>query len=281
MKIRSFCLASLVIFSFSLTWAYLPPAKMILEKAIEKNGKPLASIDQEVSIHIGADVYSFREVWLIDSDKNMKVTITGLNELKDKLMIQYLYTGQKKWIHENGKEKTTQNISNDLFERFFYVRSPDELAEYLSAYNMAPKGFFSKKNYTVTKGEFSYDAEPFVKLSRAGGGVSYLFALSNTPSSAIWFEQDRFVIRRILLPSTAELAVDNYQTYEPSFHVGKSKRLSWSGYKAEMKVNSVAKRDNKALAGLQPASLEVSTPLENLRSLKGGEVLIEFFSRFR
>lgn len=278
-------IASLAILFLSASaLAYVPSARMIVDKMVAHNGKPLVSIEQDVQILAGAETLSFHETWLIDSDKNLKVTVTGLGPLKDKFRVQYLYTANQKWVHEAGKEKTNQTISNDFMDRLFFVRSGEELAEYMIRLKFAPAGFYTKKPYTVSRGTFIYEPEPFLKLARQGGRITYNFTENYTgieKSSGLWVEQDRFVIRKVRMPSMAELYADDYAVYDNNLHLAKAKQYSWSGYRAQVKVTAVNARDNKALAGLQPSSVEQSYSLETLKSYPAGAAAVEFYSRFR
>lgn len=283
-QIKNVFLFSVLFFVGTPILAYVPSARMIVEKMVAHNGKPLVSIEQDVQLFAGAETLSFHESWLVDSDKNLKVTVTGLGALKDKFRIQYLYTANQKWFHESGKEKTNQMISNDFMDRLFFIRSGEELAEYMVRLQFAPQGFYTKKPYSVSKGTFIYAPEPFLKLARQGGRITYNFTENYTgieKASGLWVEQDRFVIRKIRMPSLAELYADDYNVYDSNFHFPRAKQYNWSGYRAQVKVTAVNTRDNKALVGLQPANVESSYSLETLKSYPAGAAAIEFYSRFR
>ncbi|MBX3041794.1 MAG: hypothetical protein KF789_13895, partial [Bdellovibrionaceae bacterium] len=102
--------------------AYIPPTRMIIERTAENAGSGSYTIEQEVQFSNGTDVLTLRETWEIDRGQAMKVTISGVRDLKDKLRAQVLYAGGQKWSLSTSGKRESSKIPMDFTERLFHWR---------------------------------------------------------------------------------------------------------------------------------------------------------------
>jgi hypothetical protein len=210
---------TIVQFYSSLTLAYILPIETILNKTTAQAGYGIISIEQDVIFKDGSKEYVIREQWLIEGDKNLKLTAFGVGELKDLFKAHYLYNNKSK-TQIVGKNKFVNEISRDFFEKFLVIKSSDSYRSYLKDLNITSK----------------------VRLSRAGGSICFAIGDASTKqalSPQIWIDQDFFRLKKIRLPSEAEIEFTDYNEYG-DLNYPLFKQVDWAGKTINIKVTKVS-----------------------------------------
>jgi hypothetical protein len=269
----------------TVSWGALPPTRMILQKTSENAGSGLYAIEQEVQFSSGESTMTLRETWLIENERAMRLTVTGDKELGAGFKLQFVYNGGQKWSLVSNSRKN-EKISSDFIERFFHYRNPENLAQNLVLLKILPADGFQKRPVGRVGTDFKYQAEPWLRYSRTGGVVNYAFGIPANPNQdlsnpGLWVEQDRFVIRKLRLPSQAEVSADNYSEFSKGLSLPRMRTLRWGSHTATIRLISVAARPATASNQVQPQSLDINTTLEGLKGQPAYESVTEFYSRFR
>lgn len=265
--------------------AYILPTRTILQKTSENAGSGIYAVEQEVQFANGEDTLHLKETWLIDSDRTMRLTVTGSKELQNTFKLQFIYTGGQRWSQVNNNRKADK-LSEDFLEKFLNFRNPENLAASLTHYKMMPSGAFNKKAQAKTSAEYKHEPESWVRYSRTGGVPNYALGIatpvdqdSNNPG--IWIEQDQFVVRKIRLPSQVEMTADNYNQFAKGLYYPRARTIRWGNNTVNIRLISVSARPNTAVSFFQPTSLDSNLKLDGLEKMPAKEAVIEFYSRYR
>ncbi len=265
------------------SFAYIPPTRMILERASENSGSGVYAIEQEVQFSNAQDSLFLKETWLIESDQSMRLMVTGTKDLKDQIKMQYVYAGGLRWSLASGRE--SQRLSEDFLEKYFHLRTMDRLASTLMQIKILPPTAISKKPLPKTVDGFKNEPEDFVRLSRAGGAVSYAYGVPSpvegSENPGIWIEQDQFYIRKLRLPNQVEITADNYNSYSRGLSLPKIRTIRWGQNTVTIRLISVSAKPANVSGQLQPNSLDMPIKLDGLNNLPAKDVVTEFYSRFR
>ncbi|MBL7544729.1 MAG: hypothetical protein JNL11_13010 [Bdellovibrionaceae bacterium] len=257
-----------------IAFAYIPPLRMILERTSENAGAGVYAIETEVLLTDGANESSVKESWLVENERTLRLTVTGLKELKG-LKLTYLYENGLKWALK-AQKRESQPIPEDFVERWHHIRNADALSNFLIASHLIPEFKKEKQSRTVFE-------ESLLRLSRSQGVVNY--AIGETSKTAltpkIWIEQDFFVIRKIRLPSQAELEFDNYKSYSKGLYYPKQKSIRWNQNKVSINTLSVVPKSGNLNAQFNPKNLEIQNQSEILYGHPLKTLLEEFYTRFR
>jgi len=279
MIIKAFLLLLTPVFAF----AYIPPARMILQRTAENSGSGIYAIEQEVQFNNVQDSLFLKETWIIENDRTMRVTVTGTKELKDQIKLQFIYAGGQRWSQNTARE--SRRISEDFLEKYFNFRSTDQLGATLMQLKILPTTAFAKKPIPKNLDNLKYEPDDFVRLSRAGGVPNYAFG---TPSPAdngvnpgIWIEQDQFLVRKLRLPSQVEVTADNYNQYARGMNYPKVRTIRWGQNTVTIRLIGVTSRPANTANAFQPTSLDTSTKLDGLNNQPARDAVIDFYSRFR
>lgn len=266
-------LLTILLFS-AFAFAYIPPMRMILERTSENAGSGIYAIETELLFTDGANEASVKESWLVENERTLRLTVTGLKELKG-LKLTYLYENGLKWALK-AQKKESQPIPVDFVERWHHIRNPDALSSFLVTSNLIPDFKKEKQSRAVFE-------EAVLKLSRSQGVVNYSIGETSKNSLAprIWIEQDFFVIRKIRLPSQAELEFDNYKSYSKGLNYPKQKSIRWNQNKVAINTMSVVPKSGNLNAQFDPKSLESNNQSEVLYNHPLKSLLEEFYTRFR
>ncbi len=248
--------------TFSLfSYGFILPLDLILEKNVAINGTQIIAIEQDIFFKEGIQELGIHESWLIEGDKNLKLVATGLGELKDSVKVVAVYNGKSRTTMV-GKNRITDLAAPDFFERYLSVRA---VASY--------------KNYLSELG-----VEPTVRLSRADGGIAFAVGQPSTATSRkpqLWFLQDSFQLRKMRLPSEAEVSFSDFVTVNPKLDYPKKKVVEWAGKSVTIKVKSINDKPKVNISQFYPQNLDM--PSELLVSSKGplGALIEDFYKRFR
>ena len=282
---KKIILASTLLLTPMLASAFIPPTRTILQKTTENAGSGIYAIEQEVQFANGDDTIHLRETWLIDSDRTMRVTVTGTKELQNSFRLQFLYTGGQRWTVVNNNRKS-EKAPEDFLEKYLNFRNPEIFANSLAHMKILPTGAFNKKPLGRTGNDYKYEPESWVRYSRTGGVPNYAFGTptpvdekSNLPG--LWIEQDQFVVRKIRLPSQVEMTADNYNQFAKGLNYPRARTIRWGNNTVTIRLISASVRPATAINQLQPNSLDVNMKVDGLEKLPAKDAIIEFYSRFR
>lgn len=271
-------------FAPQICLAYIMPTRTILSKTSEKAGSGAYSIDQEVQFANGDETISLRETWIIEDERNMRLTVTGTKELQGQFSLQFLYKNGQKISLQGGSQKT-EKVPEDFLERFFNFRKSESFASVLTYFKIIPPNALKKKVYAKAA-DFKYEAEPWVRYSRAGGVVNYAFGNPTPPNEergypGIWIEQDHFVIRKLRLPSQVEIVADNYGEFSRDLFYPRSRTVRWGNNAVNIRLLTVSGKPANVAKLMQPASLNVPNNWNGISGMPVRDVITEFYTRFR
>lgn len=265
--------------------AYILPTRVILDKTADNAGRGIYAIEQEVQFANGADNLSLKETWLIENDHTMRLTVTGTKELQSTVRLQFVYNNGQRYDLPGGKVHA-QKVSPDFMEKYFNFRNGEQLGQALVNLKLIPASALSRPPVPKKGDDFKYQPEPFVRLSRTGGVVNYAFGVptpvdqqENNPG--LWIEQDQFVIRKIRLPSQAEMTADNYSQFAHGLSYPRDRVIRWDNNSVNIRLISASARTGNANSLFQPSSLDVPVKLDGLNGQPARDAVIQFYSRFR
>ncbi len=244
--------------------AYIPPTRLILSKVSDNSGKSGYEIVKEVRINSSVPV-TFREVWQVDNERTLKVSVTPMDNPSASLHILYV-GGQKIVLTEKGRETT--KMPTELTERIFHFRTMENLAAYLSNLQIL----------THSTGQLD-----LARLNRAQGVVNYgLGKKSDSDAGSLhpylWIEQDRFVIRKLRYESGVELTADQFVVHPKGLTHPEVMNLTWNKQSARIKTLSVTAK-KWTPQNFQANSIQSSQSF--LQSSLADPVVQEFYTRFR
>lgn len=253
------------VFSFSLlgslSYGYILPLDVVLNKSVLNSGNQIFTVEQDVIFTFDAEDFIIHETWLIEGDKNLKLTAVGAGPLKDLFRLVTIYNSKSKTTLF-GKTKQTVLTNSDFFERYISIRSVDSFRNYLSLLSV----------------------EPSIRLSRAGGTTAFAIGEPSTTSLGkpqFWIDQNSFQIRKIRFLSESETSFEDYAIFGKTIYYPKTKKISWGQQNVTIKVRQVSLKTAANLASFYPQKLD--QPSEITLSSKGniGVVIQDFYKRFR
>lgn len=268
-----------------LASAYIIPTRMILQRTSENAGSGIYAIEQEVQFANGDDTLHLKETWLIDSDRTMRLTVTGPKDLQNNFKIQFVYAGGQRWSIVNGNRKSDR-VSDDFLEKFLNFRSAEIFATALAHNKIIPSTAFNKKPVGKAGADIKYEPESWVRYSRTGGVPNYALGIA-TPTDqdagnpGLWIEQDQFLIRKLRLPSQVEMTADNYNQFAKGLYYPRNRTIRWGNNTVNIRLISVSARPANSVNLFQPSSLDSALKLEGLDRMPAKEAVVEFYSRYR
>nr|BFD61195.1 hypothetical protein CKG001_33020 [Bdellovibrio sp. CKG001]BFD68867.1 hypothetical protein HAGR004_38890 [Bdellovibrio sp. HAGR004] len=269
----------------ALAVAYILPTRTILQKTSENAGSGIYAIEQEVQFTSGEETVMVKETWLVDSDRTMRLTVTGGKDLQSSFKLQFLYNGGQKWSMVDGQRKG-EKLPEEFLERFLNMRNPEIFANALAHFKIVPTNAFHKKPLPKTANEIKHEPEHWVRLSRTGGVVNYALG-APTPveqeagSPGIWIQQDEFVVRKLRLPSQVEMSANNYNNFARGLSYPRSRTIRWGNNTVTIRLISASARPQTAVALFQPSSLDTNLKWDGIADLPAKDVITEFYKRFR
>lgn len=224
---RFFILFFTLIFVSVSTFAYIPSADFIFSKVVRNAGNGIYQVKQEVNFPTATRNITVTETWWIQNDDLMFMKAEG------PLFTQYfLYKkGRKYFFSPNGGLQSSA-IPSDFHEGFFFKRSSQDLKETLVSKKILPAQTFKKRPIIKTPQDIKTIAtinEPYLKLSRLGGTVSFVlgYAAQEEGAPGIWIDQDKFTIKKLKLPSKSEMSADSFADLSKNLMYPKSQKISW------------------------------------------------------
>jgi hypothetical protein len=266
-----------------VSFAYIPPTKMILHKVTENSGAGPYAIEQLVEFSQGLDPLMVRENWVIENDHSMRLTVTGEKSLKNSLKLQFVYAGAQRWAIENGT-RTASAISREQLQRFFHFKNTEALASFLLKEQILPNNYLVRKTLPAKSSEIMFQPESWVRLARLGGVVNWAFGSPSSDTElmpGLWIEQDQFVIRKIRLGTQAEITAEGYKEFSKGLLYPEKQSIKWNNNSVSIRLVSVKSLQAKSFQSIQPSSLDNQNHTEGLNQNPSQTAVTEFYSRFR
>lgn len=244
----------------SLSFSYIPPIGFILEKSAKTTGKEIFSIDQDVIFNVLGEEVIIKENWLVEGDKNLKLSAYGQGSLKQNVSIHTVYNSKVK-TQFLGSTRQSVALTTDFFQKYFFIRSAGSFTSYLSDLSILPE----------------------VRLSRVDGRIGYAIGKPTETRyhPQIWIDQEEFMVRKIRLPSETEVELSDFHEVKPGFQIARTQKITWGGVTATVKVMKVTPKPKESLNAFYPQYLDTPTVLNFTEASAMTEVITNFYKRFR
>ena len=208
---------TLILTKVQLANAYVPNLDFILNKTTSTTGRQILSIDQDVIFKIGSEETIIQENWLIEGDKNLKLSANGTGFFKSGIDLNYLYNGKTK-TSITGKNKIATTLNTDFYQKYLFIRSSDAFKTHLKELGISQQ----------------------IRLSRADGRVC--FALGEPSDKKLnpqlWIDQEEFIIRKIRLPSEVEVELSDITQINKDLAIAKTQTIHWAGLQITIKIKN-------------------------------------------
>ncbi len=274
-----FIVGLFILFNCITSFAYIPSSEFILDRASKKGGRGSYKLSTELSFQ-GEDQSSvIKETWYIKDGNNLFLDIRGKTFQKF-----ILYKGSQKFYIDDSKQIHSAALPADFYENIFFQRDLNTLRRELIAKKLLP----ARALHVLPKPKTLKDVKPlnenFVHLFRNRGVINYVFGEFEEPNDkgpGIWIEQDKFVIRKIRLPSEAEISADDVSDFSQGLAFPKSMHVNWGNQSAQIELlradSTIFKEEVFSLNYLKAAaekSVAVTDPAVK-------KAIDEFYTRFR
>lgn len=264
----------------SSVYAYILPLEIILAKTAELAGSSIIAVKQDVIFKEDDKEFIVKEEWLIEGDKNLRVTATGVGELAGLFNIHYLYNNKKR-TQIIGKNKVVTETTREFFNKLLATKSVDSYRAHLGELGISSKIRLSR----------ACGAVAFAIGEVSGGTVSDGDSTRSLPPQ-IWIDQDSFRLSKIRFPNNrqdeveAEAVVEfsDYKEYGKEYetvHYPSTSVVNWAHKTAVIKVKDVSIQPKDSIKNFYPKALEVSSEILLQDKAAVGEKIADFYKRFR
>ncbi len=279
-------LITLLTFTALFAEAYIPSARMILDRVADNSLKTPLLVEQEVTLSTSEQSVSVKEQWLFESENSMRLIVKGDKDLKDQIVFQSLYSDSQKTSSVSGYLQT-RKLSRTLFEKIFFIKTAENLMRFLVQQGIVTDEIFRSQNFKRLPGNagFQYQPETFLRLGRIGGGVAYVFG--PTPKGegvgpGFWVEQDQFNILKLRSSTGEEFRAEKPTTFSRGARWPKEINFSWgagqTSAQGQVQVTNVRIADS-AQKQIFQKNVDKRTP--DFERSTSKYLLEEFYQRFR
>jgi hypothetical protein len=264
--------------------AYVPSSRMILDKVVENALKTPLYVEQEVNISSAQGSVSLKEQWLYENENAIRLIVKGGKDLQAHIQFQVHFSESQRTSSITGSALTSR-LNHPLFEKIFFIKNTESLMRLLVQHEIVTNEIFNSQIFKKIPGNngFQYQPEPFVRLSRLGGKVAYIFGpapIEDKLTPGFWVEQDLFQILKIRNSQGEEFRLDKMVTFNRGARWAKELQLTWGTPTVTAQIQTVAVRTADAnLKQLFQKRIEKRT-LE-FEKHPGKNLVEEFYSRFR
>jgi hypothetical protein len=288
MCLRVWISLCVILFAAISAHAYIPPYWMIMSRTADNHGKSSYLINQDIVFSHGDEALVVNERWTILNENSMRVEVTGKQQLRDKIRITYIYHNNKRYFLDETGARKSEKIPADFFEPYFHFRLSKNIKPLLVSQNIAPAVSLKSEPHRYSAKNPTPTLEPYVRLARSGGVVTYAIGnptpvSSETASPGLWIEQDQFVIRKIRLPSALEVVAQNYTSYSQGLWLPQVRHVSWGNQTAQVQlvgVNSIS-QGPKLKSSLEPSALTDTKEPVQPSQWPEDTIIREFYTRMR
>ena len=267
--------------SLTFTHASVPEYGTIASRTADNHGRGAYQIEQEVSLKKDAETYVIKETWTVLGEGNLRVTLEGRGPLRGLAQGTIVYDGGTRAVTEGGQTVRSARLGDDWLEPLFHFRYSKWFRNRLVQLKIAPAESLEDRPPLNAEGDPGYVRPGFLRLSRAGGAVCYAVGLPPevNAGSAVWIEQDEFVVRKIQGASGVVVHADEYFK-EGSFHVPRKRTYAFAGFEVQVQTLGVKPLGKLTSADprFRPSAL---SPQRDALKLPDVDGLREFYSRFR
>jgi hypothetical protein len=241
-------------------FSYIPNLDFILKKNVATTGRQIVSIEQDVIFNIGSETATVKETWLIEGDKNLKLVARGQGELNQNINLHYLYNGKNR-ISVTGKNKNASSLTHDFFQRLLFIRSANTFKNYIHELG-------------INEG---------TRLSRTDGRIAFAIGEPSTEvlKPQIWIDQEDFAIRKIRLPSEADISLSDISQVSKDLWVAKSQKISWANFTVQVKVKKISAKTTATLNQFYPQNLDQPSEFSFSNRNDMNDIIDQFYKRFR
>jgi len=267
--------------AFERAHAYIPRTKTILERTTKNHGRGLYQIQLELLFRTDNGNSTITETWLVEHGESLYLQAAGSN-----FSYTATYKGKQKFfVDENGSERA-QKLSSEFFEGLFHYRSAESLGQAFVQLGALPSKALNFAKINSLK-DAHYPREPFIRLARTGGTISYTFGKptpnGSPPFPGVWIQQDQFTLKKIRLPGQSEVISDDYNEFRHNLHYPRSRSVLWGGKSVNIRTLRVipvsATQENKNKLSAQYLK---SQPASSLKARLGNNPFIkDFYQRYR
>jgi hypothetical protein len=284
--------------------AYIPSAKTILTRTAKNGGKGSFLIEQDVIFRSAAETVSLRERWTVVNGDWMRLLVTTsassaalaapgsiASPMAARLDIIY-QNGRKTYPQPESGKFVTSGYSAEFFEPFSFLKSYRGYADALTRYKILSPGALRDRPLIKSLVNYKVPSEPFVRLARQAGSISWVFgdptptsAAGQSANPALWIEQDSFQVRKLRLPvgansTQAEVGFENISHFSNGLSLARERNLTWGNNSVTIKIVSAKSvSESSASSTAQPGSLKEAEA--KAAKLPDVAVVREFYARFR
>lgn len=250
---------TMVLGFYNFSYGFVLPLQTAMKKSVALSGNQIFSVEQDVIFKGDVEDVVIKESWLIEGDKNLVLTATGQGSLKDLFRLVVVYNSKNKTTMV-GKNRLSEPVNLDFFERYLSIRSVASFAGYLNDLSIA-------KN---------------IRLSRVSGAPALAIGepSTNILKPQIWLDQDTFQIRKIRFPTETEVSFEDYLAYDKVWYP-KTKVVNWGNKSATIRVRQVSTKVKATLANFYPQKLDQPSEINLANKGQLGLTIQEFYTRFR
>ncbi len=249
-------------------WTYILPLDFVVKKTVSHSNKQIVSIEQEVTFKSRTEPTEIKiaESWLIEGDKNLKVSANGLGIYKENIRFNSLINNKTK-TQMIGKTKTSLQRADDFYLHLAFARSSERFLDDLKSMGIPMQTRLSRADgyIAIAIGEASKDEKVFPQ---------------------VWIDQDQFLIRKIRMPSGTEITLSNYVKINPDtdqeFWIAKKHVIKWGQEEVIVEVKNISTKTTATLQSFYPKNLDTPSELTFTSNQSGLTQIVEdFYSRFR
>ncbi len=282
-KIFAQTTAVVALFAATTAHAYIPTSQTILSRLARNDGKGVYSIEQEVVFRTETEPLVVHEHWLVENGESMRLTVTPVKGSQDTWKFETVYMDGKKYFRNADGRLMSQVYGHEFIEAFWHFRSARSLLDALLKHHLVPAHF--GREHKIGKLEnYHYTPDPDINLVRSNGVVSW-FLGEPTPASAekanpgIWIEQDAFLLRRLRLPSQAEVTADRFVPTSGGLKFPHERTVTWDTNSVSIRTISVKGAHESSAKQLDPNKIGLGE--KSVLRLPEVPQMKEFYSRFR
>lgn len=294
--------------------AAIPHSRTILSRLARNNGRGVYVVEQELRFS-GAEGIVLKEKWLVQNAESMRLIVTGTSPGEYRFDVLYrdrhrsssspLALVANESASEPSKKIRVQPVPRDFFEPYLYFRTTAKYLEYFVKAKILPPSALRDRPRIGNINTYKPVEEKGVRLGKTAGIVAWVFGEptpvgSNVDYPGAWIEQDAFLLRKVRLPSQAEMILSEHTAGKGGIHLPHEQSISWTKNGLSASTNSVSTQQPGADAAMAVTikvlsvkqypdkSLESQflassiTPQElQAAKLPDANIVREFYTRFR
>jgi hypothetical protein len=223
--------------------AYVPSSQFIFNRVTSIHGKGAYSIEDEVSLHEGNDTLTLKENWIVIDGGEMRVAADGGGAR----IFRVTKKGRDFWVDSGGSERSEEIAVGNVMRPLLTRSSAEEKKIFVNWGILPPEVLRDKKAPPKDIKEYSLAVDPFVRLGRVGGTITYTYGKPSPPEGAalpgLWIEQDQFVIRKMRAPDGSEVQLSDSGNFSKNLAFPKNQIFTFDNHSVAVRVLKVSSID--------------------------------------